>query len=164
MANKSPNERMANRNTKRQVSHSSHSLLEQRLCNWEFSKICFIQWCTATTAHIRPSRIWFFRKQGGKPDCRTIVYRWYYTGKCTWCTTYTICTRDTPSQHVRTLESQPRSIVINFTCKDTITPGLVDCQFKMLNFELYTYFVVLEPVYSKFGTAVQKFQQNMPIF
>ena len=24
------------------------------------------------------------------------------------------------SQHVRTLESQPRSIVTNFTCKDTI--------------------------------------------
>ena len=25
----------------------------------------------------------FFRKQGGKPDCRTIVHKWYYTGKCT---------------------------------------------------------------------------------
>ena len=25
----------------------------------------------------------FFRKQGGKPDCRTIVNKWYYTGKCT---------------------------------------------------------------------------------
>ena len=25
----------------------------------------------------------FFRKQGGKPGCRTIVYRWYYTGKYT---------------------------------------------------------------------------------
>ena len=24
-----------------------------------------------------------FRKQEGKPDCRTIVYRWYYTGKYT---------------------------------------------------------------------------------
>ena len=25
-----------------------------------------------------------FRKQGGKPDCRTtIVHKWYYTGKCT---------------------------------------------------------------------------------
>ena len=24
----------------------------------------------------------FFRKQGGKPDCRTIVHKWYYTGKC----------------------------------------------------------------------------------
>ena len=47
------------------------------------------------------------------------------------------------SQHVRTLESQPRSIVTNFTCKDTIVPGLVDCQLKILNFELYTYFVVL---------------------
>ena len=46
------------------------------------------------------------------------------------------------SQHMRTLESQPRSIVINFTCKDTIAPGLVDCQLKMLNFELYTYFIV----------------------
>ena len=68
------------------------------------------------------------------------------------------------SQHVRTLESQPRSIVINFTCINTITPGLVDCHLKMLNFELYTYFVVLEPVYSKSGTAVQKFQQNMPNF
>ena len=66
------------------------------------------------------------------------------------------------SQHVRTLESQPRSIVINFASKDTIAPGLVDCQLKMLNFELYTYLVVLEPVYSKFGTAIQKFQQNMP--
>ena len=47
------------------------------------------------------------------------------------------------SQHVRTLESQPRSIVINFTCKETIEPGLVDCHLKILNFELYTYFVVL---------------------
>ena len=25
----------------------------------------------------------FFKKQGGKPDCRTIVHKWYYTGKCT---------------------------------------------------------------------------------
>ena len=25
----------------------------------------------------------FFRKQGGKPDCRIIVHKWYYTGKCT---------------------------------------------------------------------------------
>ena len=24
-----------------------------------------------------------FRKQGGKSDCRTIVHKWYYTGKCT---------------------------------------------------------------------------------
>ena len=46
------------------------------------------------------------------------------------------------SQHVRTLESQPSCSVTNFTCKDTIAPGLVDCQLKMLNFELYTYFVV----------------------
>ena len=28
-----------------------------------------------------------FRKQEGKqPACRTIVHRWYYTGKCTRCT------------------------------------------------------------------------------
>ena len=47
------------------------------------------------------------------------------------------------SQHMRTLESQPRSIVTNFTCKDTIAPGFVDCQLKMLNFEIYTYFIVL---------------------
>ena len=46
------------------------------------------------------------------------------------------------SQHVRTLESKPRCLVTNFTCKDTIAPGLVDCQLKMLNFELYTYFIV----------------------
>ena len=25
----------------------------------------------------------FLRKQGGRPDCRTIVHKWYYTGKCT---------------------------------------------------------------------------------
>ena len=31
------------------------------------------------------------------------------------------------SQHVRTLESQPSHLVI-FICKDTIAPGLVDCQ------------------------------------
>ena len=32
----------------------------------------------------------FFRKQEGKqPPCRTIVYKWYYTGKCT---RYTKCT------------------------------------------------------------------------
>ena len=29
--------------------------------------------------------------------------------------------------------SQPRCIVNNFTCKDTIAPGLVDCQLKMWN-------------------------------
>ena len=45
------------------------------------------------------------------------------------------------NQHERTLESQPSHLVI-FTCKDTIAPGLVDCQLKTLNFELYTYFVV----------------------
>ena len=39
------------------------------------------------------------------------------------------------SQHVRTLESQP-SHLVTFTCKDTIAPGLVDCQLKMLNFTL----------------------------
>ena len=47
------------------------------------------------------------------------------------------------SQHVKTLKSQPRCLVTNLTCKDTIAPGLVDCQLKMLNFELYTYFIVL---------------------
>ena len=52
------------------------------------------------------------------------------------------------SQHVRTLESQPESIVINFTCKDTIASCLGDFQLKMLNFELHTYFAVLEPVYN----------------
>ena len=40
------------------------------------------------------------------------------------------------SQQERILESQPRGIVTNLTCKDTIAPGLVDCQLKMLNFEL----------------------------
>ena len=45
------------------------------------------------------------------------------------------------SRHVRTSESQPRYLVI-FMCKDTIAPGLVDCQLKMLNFELYIYFIV----------------------
>ena len=46
------------------------------------------------------------------------------------------------SQHMRTLESQPSCLMTNFTCKDTIAPGLVDCQLRMLNFELYTYFIV----------------------
>ena len=45
------------------------------------------------------------------------------------------------SQHMKTLESQP-SHLVTFTCKDTIAPGLVDCQSKMLNLELYTYFIV----------------------
>ena len=30
-----------------------------------------------------PESEFFFRKQGGKPDCRTIVHKWYHTGKCT---------------------------------------------------------------------------------
>ena len=34
------------------------------------------------------------------------------------------------SQHVRTLEGQPRCLVTNFTFKNTIAPGLVDCQLK----------------------------------
>ena len=40
------------------------------------------------------------------------------------------------SQQERTLESQPVHLVI-FTCKDTIAPGSVDYQLKMLNFKLY---------------------------
>ena len=42
------------------------------------------------------------------------------------------------SQQERTLESQPAHLVI-FTCKDTIAPGSVDYQLKMLNFKLYIY-------------------------
>ena len=42
------------------------------------------------------------------------------------------------SQQERTLESQPAHLVI-FTCKDNIVSGSVDCQLKMLNFELYIY-------------------------
>ena len=42
------------------------------------------------------------------------------------------------SQQERTLESQPAHLVI-FTCKDTIAPGSVAYQLKMLNFKLYIY-------------------------
>ena len=42
------------------------------------------------------------------------------------------------SKQERTLESQPVHLVI-FTCKDTIAPGSVDNQLKMLNFNLYIY-------------------------
>ena len=42
------------------------------------------------------------------------------------------------SQQERTLESQP-SHLVSFTCKDTIAPGSVDYQLKMLNFKLYIY-------------------------
>ena len=38
------------------------------------------------------------------------------------------------SQHVRTLESQPRSIVTNFTCKDTIATWISGLS--VLNVEL----------------------------
>ena len=38
------------------------------------------------------------------------------------------------SQQERTLESQPAHLMI-FTCKDTIAPGSVDYQLKMLNFK-----------------------------
>ena len=48
------------------------------------------------------------------------------------------------SQQERTLESQPKSRVTNFTCKDTIATWIVNCQLGMLNFELYTYLVVLQ--------------------
>ena len=51
--------------------------------------------------------------------------------------------QDPESQQERTLESQPVHLVI-FTCKrhyhiykDTSASGLVDYQFKKLNFELY---------------------------
>ena len=40
------------------------------------------------------------------------------------------------TKQVRTFESHPSYLVTNFTCKDTIAPGLVDFQLKMLNFEL----------------------------
>ena len=42
------------------------------------------------------------------------------------------------NQQGRNLESQQSHLVI-FTCKDTIAPGSVDYQLKMLNFELYIY-------------------------
>ena len=42
------------------------------------------------------------------------------------------------SQQERTLESQPAHSVI-FTCKDTIAPGSVDYQLKLLNHKLYIY-------------------------
>ena len=45
------------------------------------------------------------------------------------------------SQQERTLKSQPAHLVI-FTCKDTIAPGSVDYQLKMLNFELNVYRLV----------------------
>ena len=51
---------------------------------------------------------------------------------------YTIYTQGLASQQERTLESQPSHLEI-FTCKDTIAPGSVDYQFKMLNFELCIY-------------------------
>ena len=44
--------------------------------------------------------------------------------------------QDPESQQERTLESQPVHLVI-FICKDTSASGLVDYQFKKLNFELY---------------------------
>ena len=44
--------------------------------------------------------------------------------------------QDPGSQQERTLESQPVHLVI-CTCKDTSASGLVDYQFKKLNFELY---------------------------
>ena len=50
-----------------------------------------------------------------------------------------------PGTHKSTRENfgKPANyLVTNFTYKDTIAPGLVDCQLKMLNFELYTYFIV----------------------
>ena len=46
--------------------------------------------------------------------------------------------QDLISQQEGTLESQPVHFV-TFTCKDTIASGSVDCQLKMLNFELYIY-------------------------
>ena len=42
------------------------------------------------------------------------------------------------NQQERTLESQPAHLVI-FTCKDTILPGSVVYQLRMLNFKLYIY-------------------------
>ena len=42
------------------------------------------------------------------------------------------------SQQERTLGSQPVHLV-NFTCNDTIAPGSMDYQLKMLNLKLYIY-------------------------
>ena len=44
--------------------------------------------------------------------------------------------QDLKSQQERTLGNQPAHLV-TFTCKGTITSGLVEYQLKMLNFELY---------------------------
>ena len=51
--------------------------------------------------------------------------------------------QDPESQQERTLESQPVHLVI-FTCKDTSASGLVDYQFKKLNFELYVLYSRVE--------------------
>ena len=53
-----------------------------------------------------------------------------------WLRNKVLTLQDQESQQEKTLESQPVHLVI-FTCKDTITPGTVDYQSKMLNFELY---------------------------
>ena len=64
------------------------------------------------------------------------------------------------SEHVRTLESQPRSIAINFTCEDTIATWISGLPVE--NVELLTLHF-FHSVMNCFGTATQQFQQNMPI-
>ena len=62
-----------------------------------------------------PESEFFFRKQGGKQNhnCAQVVLHWEMH-------LMHQLHQEHASQHVQILESQPRSIVTNFTCKDTI--------------------------------------------
>ena len=74
------------------------------------------QAASCSTSIIRSSRMWFFRtgmKARLQNHCAHMVLHWKMH-------LMHHLHQEHASQHVRTLESQPRSIVINFTCKDTV--------------------------------------------
>ena len=142
---------MVNRNKKHQVSHLSHSLWKQRLHDQEFSRTFFIQ----------QSAVWnlIFQKTGRKArlqnHCAQMVLHW----KMHLMHHLHHLHQEHASQYVRTLESQPRSIVINFTCKDGVATWISGLPVE--NVELLTLHLFCS-VINWFSTAAQQFQQNMP--
>ena len=116
------------RNRKCGVSHPSYSLWEQKPHGQEFSRTFSIQQSRTATTNIRSFRTWkFFRKQGGKqqpagPLCKSDTT----LGNAL----------DAPVLHKSTREVKPRSIVTNFTCKDTIATCISEFPMEMV--ELWT--------------------------
>ena len=109
---------MVTRNRKHGVSHPSYSLWEQKPQGQEFSRTFFIQWSPTTITNINLPESENFQKTGRKTasfqdHCVQVVLHWEMH-KMHQMHQFNV------SQQEKTLGNQPRSIVANYTYKDTI--------------------------------------------